>query len=755
MEAIVNSSLSVLGIDEKNEILDFSMNVMTGRHGYAVLKLRMRDTGKGVNILKMSSRKIIEIKSNQTGNSGVIFKGYISDCEVNKTQSDEQVNITLISTTIDMDKKRKNKSYQKEGDRYLDIIKDTLSSVSGVCDIGDNELKSDTLKKPIIRYMETEWEFISRVASRYGIAVTPDVTADKPTVILGVVKRNSVSESDFSKKQYVKNISVGKYLYRKFNEVGSSVKLKDYYGGSLLSYGNFQIGDTVCFQGDNLIICTKKAAMDKGEVVFTYDVCKEKGNYVQPIYNRLLEGRALEGKVVKSEKETLNIQIDIDEEKKAESELFAFPWKPDTGDMLYAMPEKDSVVTLYISENDEGDAIVINTLYRKESKDRSNPPDRYFTTKENKRLFLKEKELGFSLDNNDNGKEIISIKDDAIEIKTQQDIVLQAGDSIIFSAKEVTVDGKKSVLLAKERTGIEIKKKINIEAKKVKLGIGAGVPDVPKQAKKLQLQRLTEQQTKLKNTGLASDKKTSLTGLYAVANEKFRGDQFGRSGSFNETMSAVERSEFVCSNINMTCPLGENLDGHITSNDIYRKNVSEEEQKRLSELRDKSAPITEDTIMQKVIPKETMESYISKEWKTVRNCASKAADAAPYTTNSKEVYENLRLDYKGDKIEEPDGSIRYSGGRDYENLAKTGGEVYVLRFTSKTCPDNKSLPNRTNGNSAPCTESGFIGSNNCLIPETMYEESEITDGAIFMVDKDGNEYLAAVWAGKKFSKVEV
>ena len=57
MEAIVNSSLSVLGIDEKNEILDFSMNVMTGRHGYAVLKLRMRDTGKGVNILKMSSRK--------------------------------------------------------------------------------------------------------------------------------------------------------------------------------------------------------------------------------------------------------------------------------------------------------------------------------------------------------------------------------------------------------------------------------------------------------------------------------------------------------------------------------------------------------------------------------------------------------------------------------------------------------------------------------------------------------------------------
>lgn len=623
--------------------------------------------------------------------------------------------------------------------------------MSGVCEIGDNELKSRTLKKPIIRYMETEWEFISRVASRYGVAVTPDVTADKPTVILGIVKKNSVSESEFNKKQYAKNISVGKYLYRKFNEEGSSVKLKDFCGGRLVSYGNFQIGDTVSFQGDNLIICTKKAAMDKGEIVFTYDVRKEKGNYAQPIYNRLLEGRALEGKVVKAENETLKIQLDIDEEKKAESELFAFPWKPDTGDILYAMPEKDSVVTLYISENDEGDAIVINTLYREEKKDRDNPPDRYFTTKENKRLFLKEKEMGFSLDDNDNGKEIISIKDDAIEIKTEHDIVLQAEDSIIFNAKEVTVDGKKSVLLAKERTGIEIKKKINIEAKKVKLGIGAGVPDAPKQAKKLQLQRLTDPQTTLKNTGLASDKKTSLTGVYAAANEKFRGDQFGRSGSFNESMSAVERSEFVCNNINMTCPLGENLDGHITSNDIYWKNVSEEGQERLRELRDKSAPITEDTIMQKVVSKGAVDFYFTvpnEEGIKVGNCCAKAADAAPYTTNSKEVYENLRLDYKGDKIEEPDGSIRYTGGRYYENLAKTGGEVYVLRFTSKTCPDNKSLPNRTNGNSAPCTESGFTGSDNCLIPETMYEESEITDGAIFMVDKDGNEYLAAVWNTK-------
>ena len=46
------------------------------------------------------------------------------------------------------------------------------------------------------------------------------------------------------------------------------------------------------------------------------------------------------------------------------------------------MPEEGSVVCLYIGGCDEGDAIVINTLYKEEQKDRSNPNERYFTTKE-------------------------------------------------------------------------------------------------------------------------------------------------------------------------------------------------------------------------------------------------------------------------------------------------------------------------------------------------------------------------------------
>ena len=756
MESIINANISISGITEKNELMDFSMDVVPNKHGRAELKLRILDGGNSANILKMPPEKIITITSEQAGNSGVLFKGYISDCFVNKVKGDEIVNISLISTTIDMDKEKKSQSYQKQSEQYSNIIKDVLSSVSGVCEIGDNEIKSGVVEKPLIRYRETEWEFIKRIASRHRVSISPDVTADKPTVIIGAVKKNTIPEESFRSKQYIKRIKMGVFLSRKHNEENSRVSVKDFSEYELRSFGNFYIGDSVTYKGENMIIYGKHTNMEEGELVFTYDVRNDKVSDVQPMYNRLLEGRSLEGKVVKAENETLKIQLDVDEEERKESELYPFPWKPDTGNIMYAMPEKGSIVTLYISGHEEGEAIVINTLYRENKKDRDNPSNRYFTTKENKRLFLKEKEVGFSLEANDDGKNRLAIKDDVIEIKTEKNIVLQAGGNVIINGKKVTLDGKKELQLTQEKNGIDIKKRIDIISKKVKLGIGAGVPDAPKQARKLQLERLSDAQTKIKNTGLASDKVTSLTGAYAKANEKFRGDQFKRSGSFNGSMSAVERSEIICSNVNMTCPLGENLDGHIKSNDRYQKNVSDDEKRRLSELREKSAPITKYTIMQKVVPKATMESYIEKKWKTVRNCASKASDAAPYTTSSKEVYENLRLDYKGEKIVESDGSIKYTGGMEYKNLAETGGEVYILRFTSKTCPDNKSLPNATNGNGAPCTESGFTGSDNCLIPETMYDESTITDGAFFMVDKDGNEYLAAAWDidEEKFVEVE-
>ncbi len=129
--------------------------------------------------------------------------------------------------------------------------------------------------------------------------------------------------------------------------------------------------------------------------------------------------------------------------------------------------------------------------------------------------------------------------------------------------------------------------------------------------------------------------------------------------------------------------------------------------------------------------KEFIEEYISGAYKSVGGCVAKAKDAAPFCKNPKGAYKNQRLDYPKSE---------------YTDIAENvNGEIFVLRFTSDKFPTNRKLPNRGNKNGPPCTEAGFTGSDNCLVPEYFYnrEKFMITDGAIFMVDQHGNERIVA------------
>ena len=76
-------------------------------------------------------------------------------------------------------------------------------------------------------------------------------------------------------------------------------------------------------------------------------------------------------------------------------------------------------------------------------------------SQQKKRMFLKEKEMGFSSEDKDDGKDRLTIKDDVIELKTDGDIVLQADKDIIFTSKEVLIDGKKAVELIQKKIGID------------------------------------------------------------------------------------------------------------------------------------------------------------------------------------------------------------------------------------------------------------------------------------------------------------
>ena len=203
-------------------------------------------------------------------------------------------------------------------------------------------------------------------------------------------------------------------------------------------------------------------------------------------------------------------------------------------------------------------------------------------------------------------------------------------------------------------------------------------------------------------------------------NEKFRGDKFDANDSFEATLDNVEKKRLIDLNASTTCGLNENLDGKLDGSKFANIDKSS-----LIETRKSVEEITPDTVMQKVISYDQSENYLNGDIE-FRGCCSKASDTAPYVSCGSDAYKELRLDYKGN------GNFR-----ELEN----NSEMYVIRFTSNTSSSEIGIPN----SSLPCTGTGFTGSNKHLIPEYKYSSTEITDGAIYKIDAEGNETIIGIW----------
>lgn len=275
-------------------------------------------------------------------------------------------------------------------------------------------------------------------------------------------------------------------------------------------------------------------------------------------------------------------------------------------------------------------------------------------------------------------------------------------------------------------------------------------PDVPNEDINKVVRAINEEtapdtgKAKLKNLGVSASGK-KLEGKNLEINEKFRGDQFKVEDSFDASIDKEKHDILTAANCKTTCSLNENLDGHLKDNDNVK--LSDKDKSCLEELanyRKDISPITEDTIVQKVIDKNVFDMYLDEDDPRVSlsGCVSKASDVAPFTNNADEAYKNLRLDYEGNKFKEQ---------------AENGGETYVIRCTSKFSPGNGEYPRIDERTSPPCTGTGFLGSESHLLPEYTYGRGQpIKEGAIFTVDKDGNEKMCAAWNKKKgrFVRVE-
>jgi len=340
--------VKVSGIIEVESILTFEMSQDAGKHSWARLHGILTEEGVEKLSGSLEGEKVL-VYDSETEEE--IFHGIIDVAELKSENGYNTVYLELLAGSWLFDIEQKSQSFQDVTMTYKEVIKTVLQEYSMASSIIAEEMGEEPIGKPLIRYRETAWEFIGRLASHFNLPIFSDVRTGLPRIYVGVPKL--YERVEFSGTQY--KYSVG----NRYMEVGgmlSGLKKKDFVRYDVEDGVNYRLGFETVFQDLELTICGKTCKLEKDVYVFTYLLANRKYCHELKRYNPHFLGMSLLGRVLHREGEHIRIHFDIDEQQDVTT-CYPYPWKPEVGNLMYIAPQLGSRVSVYFGDDDESCAI--------------------------------------------------------------------------------------------------------------------------------------------------------------------------------------------------------------------------------------------------------------------------------------------------------------------------------------------------------------------------------------------------------------
>ena len=197
------------------------------------------------------------------------------------------------------------------------------------------------------------------------------------------------------------------------------------------------LGWYTVFRGQEFLICEKWARLERGELLFTYRLGKPGLGYGRKQYNDKISGMTILGEVLSTKRETVCLKLDIDEGW-APGGPYPYTWRPETGNMMYCMPQVGTRVSLYFPNYDEQTAIAVNCVRTNGSScaRMSDPSKRSFVTEHGKEMNLYPQEMSFL--GGANGT--VKLEDETgITISTDKRIQIVAQQTVQVNGQKVEI----------------------------------------------------------------------------------------------------------------------------------------------------------------------------------------------------------------------------------------------------------------------------------------------------------------------------
>lgn len=343
MQPYQNGEIKVEGLITVRRLIHFYMKEQLNKHMiFSIEGMITAEDADQYGETKLLGQEI-RVNRNHDGEEIPLGSGIITEAEIYVTGGTYRIVIKGKSASWNMTISKKMRSFQNPSQTYRGILKKIAGNDS---EILYRHEKEEPLNVPVIQYHETDWELLSRLAGQMHTVLVPDVLSGKTRVFFGLPKgkTHQLSESrDY--EWFIKNSRDGKKEFSLIIRQSIHMRLGDM---AMLNNKKWWVVEKEVIYKNNQIeeICTLGRIQDR---LLSFS------------YNTSLSGAAIRGRVLKRKDEYLKLWLDIDGEQE-EKDAFWFPYLPETGNLMYAMPEEGAEAVIYFPNGEEKNGIVIHSL---------------------------------------------------------------------------------------------------------------------------------------------------------------------------------------------------------------------------------------------------------------------------------------------------------------------------------------------------------------------------------------------------------
>lgn len=364
VEAWGYDNIVLEGIEGTVHLQGLSMHQKINEHATADITLVMdEDKIETYLATALCNRKIV--LRHRTEKHKILFNGVIRGSEAEWVDGIYVVRIQGISHTYNMDIERRRRSFQNQQITYSELLERVAGGYAHSDFIWPDARSHQPVKRLILQYEETDWEFVRRVVSHVNLGLIPEIRLDGAKYYVGLPEGRK--EIMLPKAPYQVSRQLAKVQKIVSNRTISDIDESDSLRYKLKNmYASYELGDPVRFQGKSLVIEEKSSHLSPQDGILRHDytLATVKGSQQEKRSNAKLAGTSIAGTVidVKSHYTKLHLHIDKKQDKSSAT------WFPQPtyftggeGKGYGTMPEMGEVLHLHFPVSDEAENYIISS----------------------------------------------------------------------------------------------------------------------------------------------------------------------------------------------------------------------------------------------------------------------------------------------------------------------------------------------------------------------------------------------------------